>query len=128
MQTFTRTSALLAGATLALITVTGCGADKQTSATCTAWGHYLPVADQLESGATDPVVMLRTATGGLRSLHQMRTVADETDADAIDDVTTSLNTLIAALRQHPADVETERLDFLDAHQTLADLVVDECSR
>ena len=31
------------------------------------------------------------------------------------------------LFQHPADVESERLDFLDAHQTLADLVVDECS-
>jgi hypothetical protein len=95
---------------------------------CTAWGHYLPVANQLEHDTTDPATMLRTATGGLGSLHQMRTVADETDADAVDDVTTSLNTLISALRQHPADVETERLDFLDTHQTLADLVVDECSR
>jgi hypothetical protein len=128
MRTSTRTSAFVVGAVVALVGVAGCGADKQTSAMCTAWGQYLPVATSLDDDSATPSAMLDTATSGLGSLHQMRTVADETDADAVDDVTASLNALITALRRHQADVETERLDFLDAHQTLADLVVDECSR
>jgi len=126
MRTSTRTSALLA-AVASLAIVAGCGADKHTSAMCVAWNRYAPTAAGLETETINPVVMLSNARNGLRPLHQMRAVADETDIDAVDDTTAALNSLIGALHQHPADVESERLDFLDAHQTLADLVVDECS-
>ena len=126
MRTSTRTSALITAAA-ALATITACGADKHTTAMCVAWNHYAPTAAGLDTETNNPVVLLATARSGLRPLHQMRAVADETYIDAVDDTTAALNSLIGALHQHPADVETERIDFLDAHQTLADLVVDECS-
>ena len=131
MPTFTRTSALIA---LLAVGVTACGADKSATSLCPAWRSYRDERTFIETDGATPVSALAHAVSALKSVHELRVVADETTVDAVDEASTSLNSLVTALRHvDPAsstwrdDLDTEVQDEIDAFQQLDDLMVDECT-
>lgn len=139
MPTCTRTeriAATIAAFSALTIPLAACGADKSAGTLCRAWHSYATAHDVIDRTDTTAGVALDHGHTALRSLHELRTVANETELDAIDESTTALNALITALRHETAaeshdtwstTLDTELQDDLDSHQQLADLMVDECS-
>ena len=131
MPTFTRTSAVVA---LVAIGVVACGADKSAASLCPAWRAYRTERAFITADNASLTTVLDHAVVALKSVHELRVIADETTVDAVDEASTSLNALVTALRRTDAasttwrdDLDIELQDEVDAFQQLDDLMVDECT-